>query len=142
MFLKKRTERRKYIKNVNKAIILCALLVFAMITFSSCAPTKGSIVILENGKGTGFTMEFKKWSNDSKCDLSLVEGDVVQIEVISENGEINLMLKGASGSEPYEGKNLETGIFTVKVSETDEYMMKITGKDATGKVIVKNLGGQ
>jgi len=67
---------------------------------------------------------------------------VLQIEVLSEGGEINLMLKGKYGSEPYEGKKLESGIFTVKVSETDEYMIKITGKNATGKLIVKNLGRQ
>jgi len=35
---------------------------------------------------------------------------------------------------------LEPGLFTVTVSETDEYVFGITGKAATGKVIIKNLG--
>lgn len=142
MFLKERIEGTRYTRKINITIILSSLLIFTVIMFSSCTPTKGSMVILEDGKGTGFTMEFKEWSNDNKCDLSLDEGDVLQIEVLSEGGEINLMLKGKYGSEPYEGKKLESGIFTVKVSETDEYMIKITGKNATGKLIVKNLGRQ
>jgi hypothetical protein len=34
---------------------------------------------------------------------------------------------------------LETGVFTITVSETDVYLVQITGKDATGKVTVKNV---
>jgi len=73
----------------------------------------------------------------NKCELFLNKGDVVQIEVEREYGKIDLMISGKNGSEPYAGNSLESGLFTVKVSETDKYNFQISGKDASGKVIVK-----
>ena len=75
----------------------------------------------------------------NKCELSLNRGDVLQIEVDREGGEIALAVSGKKGSEPYTGNDLKSGVFTVTVSETDEYLIRITGKDATGKVTVKNV---
>lgn len=113
-------------------------LVFAMIiAITACSTPKGSIVILENTNGTGFTMDFKEWSSSDKCELSLNKDDVLQVEVIREGGEIALEIRGKMGSEPYTGNHLESGVFTVKVSETDQYVIQITGKNASGKVIVK-----
>jgi hypothetical protein len=85
-------------------------------------------VILENPNGTGFTMDFKEWSSKNKCELSLNKGNVLQIEVDREDGEIALLISGKNGSEPYTGNNIESGIFTVTVSETDKYDIRIAGK--------------
>ena len=103
-------------------IIFLPLLIAIIIAISACSAPKGSIVILENPNGTGFTMDFKKWSSNSKCELSLNKGDVLQIEVSREDGEIALMISGRNGSEPYTGNNLKSGLFTVTVSETDKYV--------------------
>ncbi|SHJ37549.1 hypothetical protein SAMN02745176_03384 [Lutispora thermophila DSM 19022] len=121
-------------------IIFLPLLIAIIIAISACSAPKGSIVILENPNGTGFTMDFKKWGSKSKCELSLSKGDVLHIEVLREDGEIALMVSGKNGSEPYTGNNLKSGLFTVTVSETDKYAIRITGKNATGKVMVKNMG--
>lgn len=75
----------------------------------------------------------------NKCELALRKGDVLQIEIDRKDGEITLTVDGKNGSSPYKGNNLESGIFTVTVSETDEYLIGITGKSATGKVTIKNL---
>ncbi|HAQ42144.1 MAG TPA: hypothetical protein DCM73_15795 [Clostridiales bacterium] len=75
----------------------------------------------------------------NKCELALRKGDVLQIEIDRKDGEITLTVDGKNGSSPYKGNNLESGIFTVTVSETDEYLIGITGKIATGKVTMKNL---
>jgi hypothetical protein len=37
---------------------------------------------------------------------------------------------------------LESFLFTVAVSETDEYAIKIAGKKATGKITVKVTGNK
>lgn len=139
MLFSKRTAGVRYIRKMSLVIFSGALLITAMLVISSCTATKGSIVILENPNGTGFTMDFKEWSAKNKCELSLTRDDVLQIEVSRESGEIALMVSGKNGSEPYTGNDLESGIFTVAVSETDEYVIRITGKDATGKITVKNL---
>lgn len=114
----------------------------AILLLSSCAAPNGGIVILENPNGTGFTMDFTRFNAKNKCELSLADGDVLQVEVTRDSGEIALTVSGKNGDEPYTGNDLESGIFTIAVSEADEYVFRITGKDATGKITVKNLGSK
>lgn len=124
-------------RKLTTGIVLAVILLL-----SACTAPKGSIVILENPKGTGFTMDFTQFNAKSKCDLSLDDGDVLQVEVIRDSGSIALTVSGQNGEEPYTGNDLESGIFTIAVSETDEYVFQITGKDANGKIEVKNLGSE
>lgn len=126
----------------NNRVALPILILAIVLAISACTATKGSIVILEDLDGTGFTMDFREWSDKNKCEFSLNKNDEIQIEVVRENGEIALALKGKNGSEPYTGNNLESCVFTVTVSEKDDYIIQITGKDATGKVKVNNLGNR
>ena len=123
-----------------RPLIFLPLVIAIIVSISACSAPKNSILILENPNGTGFIMDFKEWSSKNKCELSLNKGDVLQIEVVREGGKIALMVSGKNGSEPYTGNNLESGVFTVTVSETDRYAIRITGKNATGKVMVKNVG--
>lgn len=121
------------------AALLVAVAIFLLC--SACTAIKGSIVIFENPNGNGFTMQFKEWSAQNKCELSLKRDDVLQVELSREAGEIALTISGKNGGEPYAGNDLPSGIFTVTVSEMDEYVIAISGKDATGSLTVKNLGG-
>lgn len=82
-------------------------------------------------------MDFKEWSSKNKCELSLNKGDVLQIEVVREDGEVGLTIRGENGTEPYTGNIRESIEFTVTVSETGTYTAYITGKNATGKITVK-----
>jgi hypothetical protein len=139
MLFRKQNAEVRCIKNLNPVIFL-PLVIAIIIALTACAPTKGGIVILENPNGTGFTMEFKEYSARNKCELSLNRDDEIQIEITRESGEIALTVSGKNGSEPYAGNGLESGIFTVTVSETDEYVIGITGKRATGEITVKKSG--
>jgi hypothetical protein len=129
------------IRNMKKInITIFPTLVIAIIfTLTACTITKGSILIRENMKGTGCEIEFKEWSAQNKCNLSLNKNDTLQIEVVCESGEIGLAIRGKNGSEAYTGSGLDIGIFTVTVSEMDEYVIQISGKSANGKVVLKNL---
>ena len=123
-------------------IVFLPLFITVIIVISSCTAQKGRIIINESPNGTEFTMNYGKLSAKHKCELSLNKGDVLQIEVICEEGEISLEIRGKNGSQPYTGNNLKPGVFTVTVSEQDEYVFQVKGNDATGKIIVKNLGSQ
>jgi hypothetical protein len=116
--------------------------IFIMMTLMACSQAAGMIVILEKANGKVFTMEFNEFNAKNKCELSLMKDDELQIEVSCEEGEVALTISGKNGSEPYTGNGLQSGIFTVTVSETDEYVFKMTGGNATGKVTVKNLGSR
>ena len=116
--------------------MLCILV--SSIMLSACVFPKGSILILENRDG--FTAQLFAYSLFEKCEMALESGSEVQIEIRCERGEFSLTIDGKRGSRPYTGNNLQSGVFTVTVSETDEYLFKISGKKATGRITVKNLG--
>ncbi len=121
------------------ATVVWFLMFLVLLVYSAYTAEKGGIVILENPKGTGFTMEFKEFSARNKCELYLAEGDVLQVEITRESGKIALAVSGKNGSEPYTGNDLKSGIFTVTISEADKYEFRINGRDATGKIVVKKL---
>ena len=85
-----------FLGKLNVGMVLRA----AILLFSACTPT-GSIVILENPNGTGFTMNLTKFHGTNKCQLSLAAGDVLQVEVSRSGGEMGLVISGMRGSEPY-----------------------------------------
>ncbi|MEJ1730840.1 hypothetical protein SMA90_31415, partial [Escherichia coli] len=74
-------------------------------------------------------MDFNNYNTENKCELPLTEGDVLQVEVEHEGGKIVFEVSGRNGSEPYEGNGLVSGIFTITISETDDYIFRIKGKD-------------
>jgi len=123
-------------------IVFLPLFIAVIITISACAEQKGIIAILENPNGKGFSMELKNYSAKNKCTLSLTKDDELQIEVAREGGEIALTISGKNGGEPYTGNDLQSGVFTVTVSETDDYVFSITGSHATGNITVTNLGNR
>jgi hypothetical protein len=139
MFFGKQNARIRRVQNMHPIVFL-PLFIAVITAIPGCSATKGSIVILENPSETGFTMNFREWNSENKCELFLNKGDVLQIEVVREDGEIALIISGKNGSEPYTGNNLESIVFTVTIPETDKYDVRITGKNATGKVTVKNVG--
>lgn len=110
----------------------------AAAVLSACVLPKGSILIIENAKG--FAAELKAFSSFQKCDLVLESGCEVQVETGREEGVFSLVVQGKRGSQPYTGNNLQTGVFTFTVSEADTYVFIISGNNATGKIIIKNLG--
>ena len=83
-------------------IIFLPLFIAVITAISACSETKGSIVVLENPNGTGFTINLNKWSLENKCELSLSKGDVLQIEVSREGGKIALRSEAKGQRALYE----------------------------------------
>lgn len=110
------TQTARISKRQNRRSVIFLLLVLAiLIAISACSVPKGSIVIVESPNGTGFTADFKTWSTNNKCELSLRKGDVLQMEVAREEGKVALMVRGKKGSEPYAGNNLERSIHSNRI---------------------------
>ena len=120
-----------------RLIIATVVLLAGALLLTACA-SGGRIVILDNPDGTGFP-----WTSPNSVGAasasSLTAGDVVQVEVARTGGQIGLTVTGLKGSEPYIGSDLPARTFTFSVAETDEYVFRITGKNATGQIIAKNI---
>mgnify|MGYP000870969087 CR=1 FL=1 len=122
--------------------ITVGFVIAALFLLSACAFVKGNIVVLKNKEETELTMELTAFNAGKECRLSLKERDTLQIDISLDSGSIGLEISGINGSQPYTGNDLESALFTVTVSETDEYVFRITGNGATGKVIITNLGNK
>ena len=122
-------------KRTCTAILL--ILLAAGLALWGCSPADKTIVILENGRGTGCSFTLNHWSGSDNCELSLQEGDVLSVEIDRDDGEIGLTIQSKNGSEPYTGNELDSGVFTVTVHETDTYLVSIRGMKATGLVTVE-----
>lgn len=107
--------------------------------FTACNASDGSIIITEDINGAGCKMEFKSWGSVDKCDIHLKEGDTVRVDTLYISGEISLSIKGTGGTEPYTGNDLRSGMFTVTVSEEDDYSIELRGKNASGSISVQKI---
>ena len=125
-----------------KRIIFILTLTVILLTLAACAAAKGSIIITENIYGTGCEIRFSEWTEQNKCELSLDKNDELQVEIVCESGDIALSICGKNGREAYTGNSLKSGIFTVKVSEADTYVINITGNHTTGSIVIKDLIGR
>ncbi len=138
MFFKKQKSGLSR-KQDRYSLLFLPFMITIMIVLSSCSVAKGSILILENMQGTGCEMEFKEWSSKNKSEIYLRKGDALQVVITCESGEIDLTIKGENGSKAYTGNGLESGEFTVTISESDTYVVHIEGKKATGNLSVKKI---
>lgn len=127
-----------HMKKINRFKIL-PMVVAVVLAFTACTATKGSIVINEKPFGTQFDISFNEWSAQNKCEMLLGKGEVIQVEIARDSGEISLTIRGKNGSEPYAGTNLDAGTFTVTAPETDGYLIQLSGNKATGKIVLTNL---
>lgn len=123
-----------------KQIMMLVVIVPLMLMMLGGCSGDGRILITEDGKGTGFTANIEDFSSNETVKMSLEKGHEVQVIVECQDGEIGLTVTSKSGIEPYTGNKLQTGSFTVTISITDKYTFLIKGKNATGKVTIKNLG--
>lgn len=138
MFSREHKAKSMCLKKL-KTMVLSALTAAVILMFSACTATTGSIIILEGMFGAQFDISFMQWSDEDKCEMSLEKGDKLQIEITRESGELDLSIIGKNGSEAYTGSNPDLNTFTVTVSETDEYVILLKGKNATGNIKIKNI---
>lgn len=125
-----------------KRILSVIALIAIFLSLTACGAAKGSVSIEESANGSGCKIEFSQWSGSNKCELPLNKDDELQVEIVRDSGDIALTICGKNGSEAYTGKRLDTGMFTVKVSEAGECVVEITGKNATGSIAIENLASR
>lgn len=122
-----------------KLISVISLLIILLFA-SACSAYVGTYVVYEEFGGNGATIKFTELNAQRKFEMTLKKGDEIQFEVLRKEGEISIRLIGKNGSEPYSGRDIESGIFTVTVHETDTYFVLVKGREASGKIKIKNLG--
>jgi len=123
-----------------KKIILMILILIISVSFAGC--TYGSeftIGSVENNTLSSMSMKYAKFSGNKNKNITVKEGDtcVVSVDIKTEEGKIDLFIKDDNGNIAYEGHNIPTSNFTVKLSEAGKYKISIEAKNHKGSYTSK-----
>lgn len=125
-----------------KRIVLTLIFMLVLLSLTACGATKGSILITENIAGTRCKVEFNRWTEHGKWEVNLNRHDELQFEVICVSGDLSLEIVSKEGNEVYTGKHFPTRLFSVKVPKAGDYVVRIAGRNATGSIVIKNVGNR
>lgn len=102
------------------------------ISFTACASMKyeGSRI----GNDTQLIMDYKVFNTTDSQTLELAAGDVVNCEVISNSGSIDIVLQKSKEEPIYNGTNISTATFQIVIEESGKYSVSVTGNHAKGSV--------
>ncbi len=127
-------------KKLNMLFVL--ILSIGLVGFlSGC--TYGSSITLysnENNSNSKMSMTYKKFSGYKATDITVAEGEKVEVNVSieSKEGKLGLTIlkkkdsKGGKEETVYEGKELPTSNFKVILDKTGDYNIKVTGEKSNG----------
>lgn len=120
---------------MRKKLLSFALAILMMFLFASC-----SRETLENGNtndtDTSMEMSYDKFTGIRTRTITLTADAVITVDIVTNDGRLDLSVADGSGNQPYTGKKLSTNHFTFKVSEDGEYTIKIVGNSHNGSYIV------
>ncbi|HWQ51748.1 MAG TPA: PPC domain-containing protein [Terriglobales bacterium] len=116
--------------------ILAAALILAGLALPRIlrAPGELSDEALPDG---GYALNLSGWSGSDTRQVELKKGEAVAVEVALDAGAIDLVLRGADGSVPYTGGDLESCSFQVFAPADGVYEVAVTGKAATGAAVFR-----
>ena len=115
----------------NNMIFFCLL--FCLFILSGCSYTK---VFVGNTVGTSksYSTTYSVFSGTKTHSLKLEKGDIMNVEIVSEDGTLNLSLQMNEKEPLYAEENVPTDSFSLSIEESGTYELTLTGEDAKGSV--------
>ncbi|MGL6202453.1 MAG: hypothetical protein ACRC3H_26360 [Lachnospiraceae bacterium] len=117
-----------------KLVKVPVVTVLVTLLLSSCIFTEFSGS--RTGNESQLIMEYSVLNKTDSQMLELQEDDSVEFTVISESGELDIILQKEEEDPIYEGTNIPTGDFQVGIEEAGTYKVSVTGKNAKGSVSI------
>jgi len=84
-----------------------------------------------------YRLDIKQMSGTDTHTLKLDAGDVLDIRFETEYGKLHMEIKSSDGSLIYTGNGEEATDFTVNISDSGEYSVRVEAKDARGKIYIQ-----
>lgn len=79
-------------------------------------------------------MEYSILNTSDKRNLSLVAGDIIDAEVVSESGSVAIKVENSEGDLIYTETDVPTSDFEIVIPEDGTYTFTVTGQNAKGSV--------
>ncbi len=118
-----------------KKFLLINLIILLVFSFSGC--TYGSeftIGSFENNSLTSMSMKYMKFSGNKNKNITVKDGETCEIyvDILTEDGKIDLLIKNENGNLEYEGHDIPTSNFTVTLKEAGKYKIRVEAKNHKG----------
>ncbi len=119
---------------INKKYILL-IIVSTIFLLSGC--TYGSFSTLKSVEKNTFSMmsmSYEKFNGYKATSIKVKEGNPmdVNVAIVSKKGKLDMTITDEKGHSVYEGKDITTSSFSVKIHESGEYKIKVSGKKHSG----------
>lgn len=83
-----------------------------------------------------YRLDIEQMNGTDTHTLNLSEGDVLDIRFETENGKLHMEIKAPDGTTIYTGNGEEATDFTVNISDSGKYFIRVEAKDARGKIYI------
>ena len=122
----------------NKAVlIVLPLLVLAGISvFLSCS-NRESFTGSRVKNPDAYLLDIKRMNGTDLHTLELREGDVLQIQFETDQGELYMEIKAPDGTAVYRGNGKETTDFAVNIRESGVYTIVVEARRAKGTIHIR-----
>jgi hypothetical protein len=115
-----------------RKIVMSVLLFVLILTACSSSDFDGSRI----GNEHQFMMEYKVLNTTDVQLLEVKQGESVSFEIVSTAGKLDIVLQKDRDEPVYQGSDIPTGSFQVKIAESGTYTCSVTGKKAKGSVSI------
>ncbi len=109
-------------------ILISLLLVF--LTACGGASYNGS----RTGNDQQFIMDYSIFNTTDSQVLKLEKGDIVDVDVVSDSGKIDIEVKKTGEKALYEGKDVQTASFQLTIPDSGDYKITVKGRKARGSI--------
>jgi hypothetical protein len=79
-------------------------------------------------------IEYKVLNKTDSAEMQLSRGDVVDVEIVSNSGKVDVQVMHSDGTEIYRGNDAKTGSFKLNITNAGFYTISVSGDNANGSV--------
>ena len=91
---------------------------------------------------SGFRMEYSILNREESADLTLTEGDRLQVSLSHTEGSVDVTV-GMEGQEPvYRGRGQQNAEFVLEIAKTGNYHISVSGHQAKGNISFTRISGE
>lgn len=117
-----------------RKISTCFLALLLTVSFTACSSVQFSGS--RTGNESQLIMDYKVLNTTDTQALELSAGDIVNFEIVSQSGSVDVRLQKEGEDPIYEGTDIPTSMFQVTIDDGGTYIASVTGRRAKGSVSI------
>lgn len=113
-------------------ILFIAALLFTLILAGCTSANYSTVISNENNTSTSMSMTYQKFNGFKTTTFKTEDNSAVSVEIVSDEGKLNLSIVDMDGKSYYQGNDLPTSSFVVNLDKAGKYKVTVEGEKHTG----------